>query len=44
MAKLTALKIRAAKPQKTTSGKLKATRLSDGEGLQMLVAATGGKS
>ncbi len=44
MGKLTALKIKAAKPQKVVGGKPKAARLSDGEGLQLLVTATGGKS
>ncbi len=44
MVKLTALKVKNAKPGVGPDGKPKAVRLSDGAGLQMLVKPSGGKS
>jgi integrase len=44
MGKLTVAKIRNAKPAYDGNGKAKAVRLSDGEGLQLLVKPSGGKS
>lgn len=42
--KLTVAKIRSAKPGFDANGKAKAARLSDGDGLQLFVKPTGGKS
>ncbi|MDP9056183.1 MAG: integrase arm-type DNA-binding domain-containing protein [Pseudomonadota bacterium] len=44
MGKLTAIKVKNAKPGKGADGKPKALRLSDGLGLQLLVKPSGGKS
>ncbi len=44
MGKLTAIKVKNAKPGRGEDGKPKAVRLSDGSGLQLLVKPSGGKS
>lgn len=44
MGKLTVAKVRNAKPSNDANGKARAVRLTDGEGLQLLVKASGSKS
>lgn len=44
MGKLNAIKVRSAKPGKDPSGKPKNARLSDGDGLSLLVKPTGAKA
>ncbi len=44
MGRLTSLKVRNAKPLRDATGKAKANRLLDGDGLSLLVKPSGGKS